>query len=337
MIQVAALTGAKHDPAARFRIEQLIPGLRHAGINVEQLPAVFGSYPPKGVLPRLSWLPKTFAERTMAVLKSRKYDVTVFQRELISTLPTVEGLSRSPSILDVDDAIWLHRGGLAANNVARIVDHIVCGNTFLAEYFSRFGKQVSILPTAVDCKRYTPLGDKKPEGFRIGWSGMSGGLKYFDGIENILGKVLQEHSSWKLRIISDAPPNFRHIAPEKIEYFEWNPSEEVRHIQEIDIGLMPLIDSDWARGKCSYKMLLYMACGIPVVVSDFGMNRDVLALGEIGFGATKMEHWSNALLTLMGDNNLRNKLGENARKVAVNNFDLSLVIDQWSKILQGLV
>ncbi|EIU1689654.1 TPA: glycosyltransferase, partial [Pseudomonas aeruginosa] len=123
------------------------------------------------------------------------------------------------------------------------------------------------------------------------------------------------------------------IPAEKVEFIRWTETNEVETIAGMDIGIMPLADDLWSRGKCSYKMLLYMACGLPVVVSEYGMNRDVLARGFIGYGAVDDEGWYESLAALVKDPEARVRAGQNGRDIIERHYSLDVVCDLWAMVI----
>lgn len=331
-----ALTQGESVPSSRFRIKNIVERLKEGGIDIRIRDARVSAFPPASSLSRPAWLVRELLFRAPDLLSSYNYDVIVFQRELISTLPTLEALFKSPRVLDVDDAIWLHRGGLAANSLARNVDHIVCGNSYLADYFAKFGKPISIVPTGVDVSIFRPRHDRASNKI-IGWSGTSGGFRFLYAIECALSEVLKRNPDWTLRIVSDQRPSFNFIPAERIEFLLWSKENEVESIASMDIGIMPLDDTAWSRGKCSYKMLLYMACGLPVVVSDFGMNREILNYDFVGYGASSVSDWVDSLSSLIADSELRDRLGKSGRGVVESFFSTEITAKMWVNILNSFV
>ena len=138
MIKVAAFTGGRDVPSARFRVRQYIGRLRSEGVEVNEYPAPLCAFPPKSQWIRPIWGVATLAARLPGIFMSYRHDVTLFQREMLSTFMTLEQFTKRPKVLDVDDAIWLHRGGGYAARLARNCEAIICGNDFLAEHFSRW-------------------------------------------------------------------------------------------------------------------------------------------------------------------------------------------------------
>lgn len=334
-MRVAALTQGLNIPSSRFRVRQLIKPMVEHGIIIDEYYSKHGSYPPDGRLNRIRWLIETGIDSCQRVAASHRYDACIVQRELISTLPSFEGGVRKPMIVDIDDAIWMYRRGWAASNLSRHASHIVVGNSFLADYFSKKNREISIIPTGVDISRFIPKRDRQKgiENKIIGWSGTWGGYAYFEPLQNALASLLRKHSDWKIRFISDRPPLFDLLPKDQIEYIPWNSNDEARHIAEFDIGLMPLDHSEWSLGKCSYKMLLYMACAVPVIATDIGMNQEILHMGKVGFGVRAIHEWQESLEELMANSSLRHKMGNNGLELVHQRFSLEVVAAQWENVL----
>lgn len=338
MINVAALTGGVNVPSARFRVRQLIPALREIGVFMHEFIPCVSKYPPKAKWLRPLWGGAALAVRIPAVLATHRYDLVFLQRELVSTFLTLEPLTRRPRVLDVDDAIFLHRSGRFAERFAQQCDLVICGNDYLGDTFGQWNKNVKVIPTAVDTERYIPKKTNNTgECNVIGWIGTSGNFKYLYEIEPALIAVLKACPSVTLRIIADVRPTFHSIHKEKIDFIRWSPESEVKGIQGMSIGIMPLADSEWARGKCSFKMLQYMACGVPVVVSPVGMNKQVLSLGTVGLGASNQKEWIEALVELLRSGKERVNMGINGRKVVKEHFSIHVVAPSLTDCLRDLV
>lgn len=339
-INIAAFTGGTDVPSARFRVRQYIPSLRQQGIDTTEFISSFGSYPPKDfAIMRPIWGLATLTQRIPHLAATQRHHVTLFQRELVSTFMTLERFSKRPRILDVDDAIWLNRSGLGPK-IARACDGIICGNSFLAEYFSKWNPQIFILPTAIDTDRFSPTkkmtnDNKSDKKIVIVWSGTSSGFPFLYSIEETLNKVLMDCDNVYLRIISDSKPHFAGIRPSSIEFLKWNPSIEASGIQTADIGIMPLWDNPWTRGKCSFKMLTYMACGLPVIASPVGMNREVLGKAELGLGPNNLEQWADALSFLIVSEDIRKRMGANGRQVVNKEYSISAVAPRLAGIIRS--
>ena len=339
-IRVAAFTGGQYISSRRFRLEQYIPVLRQGGVDVTEYIARFGSWPPRGNALRPFWLVGTVLQRIQGVMNSHACDLTLLQREMVSTLLTLERFVKEPRVLDIDDAVWLNKG--AARNfrsLARMCNGVICGNSFIAEYMQALNNNLLVLPTAVDTHRFHP-GDNASElaGKQvIGWSGLNAGFKYVTAIEPALAEVLRKRKNAVLRIVSDVQPRFNLIAADRVEFVRWSPDNEVATIRSMNVGLMPIDDSVWSKGKCSYKMLLYMACGLPVVVSPYGMNGEVLLKGRIGLGACSLEEWTDSILWILDNPQDGRIMGAAGRQVVMEHYSLERLAPQLISFLRSFV
>lgn len=334
MKRVAAFTGAFNEPCARFRVRQHIENLKEFGVEVDDLSSSLGTFPPRNKFIRPIWAAGNILQHIPYTIKSWKYDVSLIQREFLSTFYTVEFLTRKPRILDVDDAIWIYRGGKCARKLAESVNHIICGNQYLAEWFQKINTNITIIPTAVDTERFAPTFDHQiPEKKIIGWTSTSSSYPHLYKIEDALLKVFQIYPNCVLRIISDQPPSFKKIPEKNVEYIKWTPEMETKALFDIAIGIMPLEDNEFSRGKCSYKMLTYMSCEKPVVVSPVGMNKDVLSMGKVGFSAENNKDWTEALLCLLENDSERAAMGKSGRQIILSKFDKKVVCQQISEVI----
>jgi glycosyltransferase involved in cell wall biosynthesis len=337
MLKVIAYTGGNAGSRVP-RVKQYIPHLALKGVELTECPSRAGVYPPdRGFWKRVRWGLWNLAEHVPATARSYDYDVTLLQREMLSTFVTFEPFTKRPRVLDVDDAIWIHRGGGFARRLARATDHVICGNRFLADWFSQWNSSVSVLPTAVDTRRFVPATQgHKSERKVIGWLGLSYAFCYFDEIESALCDVLGRHPEAVLRIVSNKSPQFRRLPVGQVEYIPYSPEREVTLLQQMTVGIMPLDDTDASRGKCSYKMIQYMSCGIPVVVSRIGMNIEVLQKGNVGFGVSTPAEWAEALETLLNNSDLCRNLGQRGRQVAEAHFDVAVLAPELAATLHAL-
>jgi len=336
-LKVAAYTQGKDNPSARFRVRQLIPTLAGQGIQLREFAAPVSSYPPRRRLWRPLWLGGALITRLPQVIAGYAHEVTLLQREFVSTLSTLEALTRRPRILDVDDAICLHRRGDFAARLARNVDLVVCGNRYLAGRFSQWNANVAVVPTAVDCTRLKPRANVMRPATVIGWIGTSSNSRYLEWIEPALAQVLRNHPAVRLRIVSDEKPNLRRLPSEQVQFVPWTETLEADAIRQFDVGLMPLTDGDWERGKCSYKMLQYMASGIPVVVSPVGMNAEVLALGNVGLGARALADWSECMEALLISPGDCANMGNAGRAIALRHFSIPAIAPLLAAAIRSVV
>ncbi|HEX3322808.1 MAG TPA: glycosyltransferase family 4 protein [Terriglobales bacterium] len=325
-LRVLAITGGRNSPSRIPRVQQYVDPLRNEGVLMREASSLAGSYPPERKWLRPAWAALNIASQVPGIVRSHLHDVTFLQREMLSTFVTLEPLTARPRVLDIDDAIWIHRRGSFTDRLFEICDHVICGNDFLAAHVVRRNRNVTVIPTAVDTDRFTPA--KKlvaHSGPVIGWFGVSSGFRFLYSIEPALSVILKKYPDATLCIISNRRPRFREISADRVEYIPYTRSREVDAIRNLTVGLMPLDDTDWSRGKCSYKMLLYMACGIPVVVSPVGMNCDVLAKGDSGLAASSESDWIDALDTLIANAALRSRMGRTGRFIVQQHYSLHVL------------
>lgn len=332
--KIVALTQGVNTPSTRFRWQQYVEDLTRAGLDVSELSSHFGAYAPLSKVRRPIWLVASMAESLARALNSSRYDLRFLQRNLTATLCTWEPLLRKPFVFDVDDAIFLGPRGASADRIARSASFIICGNNFLADHFSRHG-HVAVLPTAVDTMRFVPRPAHQPVKQVIGWSGSSSGLKYLYGMEPAILSLLHKHPEAVLKVVSDKPPIFNTLPSERVIYEQWSPEREVAVLQEFAVGVMPLEDDLWARGKCSFKMLTYMAVGIPVVVSPVGMNSEILAQAPCGLGPRNIDEWVDAVSSLLDNSMLAETMGRAGRQLIETHYAKNVIGPQLARILKA--
>lgn len=331
-VRVTALTGHRRTPSARFRVGQFVTPLAAQGVVLDWRPAPISEYPPVARWQRPLWMPATLLARLPDIMRSRSADVTLLNREFVSTLATWEGWTGQPRIFDVDDAIWLRRGGGYAARLARQMQVVVCGNDYLAAWFGQHCRRVEILPTAVDTARFVPGPADRP--LAVGWSGTSSNHGFLLELEEAFAQVLRRRPDVRLRICSDREPAWRRLPPAQVDYVPWSPAAEVPFFQSLDVGLMPLADSPWTRGKCSYKMLLYLSCAVPAVVSPVGMNQQILAAADVGRAAAAPAEWTEAILALLDDTDARRTLGAAGRQLVCTEYSVDVISRQWADLLR---
>lgn len=333
--RVCSLTTGWDQPGSRFRWRQYVPTLESRGIVSDEFHIAAGAYPPESRVARPFWLASNLVDVERLVRRANGYDLRFLQRGLISTLCTGELRLDSPLVLDVDDAIFLSQRFGAVDRIAHHADLVICGNEFLARYFSRLAA-TTVLPTAVDTDRFVP-GTRTDAPRVIGWSGTQGNFPYLHAIEPQLAAVLDRFPDVRLRIISNKEPSFSQLDPRRVDFIAWSPEVEVPSLQDLTVGIMPLADGEWERGKCSFKMLTYMAVGIPVVVSKVGMNEEVLSHGRAGLLAASASDWIEALSEILMDGDLGAEMGRIGRGVVETHYAARVVGSRLADILGDVV
>jgi glycosyltransferase involved in cell wall biosynthesis len=328
-VRVAAFTGGRWVPSARFRIRQFVEPLSRLGVDLRERWPGLGAYPPHRRSLRPAWLAGTLAQRLPQVVASWGADVVLLQREMVSTLPTFEGLTRRPRVVDIDDAVHLYRDGFAARRLAALADLVVVGNPWLAEIWRQWTPAVEILPTGVDTERCVP--SAIPERPTIGWIGSGGNLHYLTRIAPALATVAARFPGIEIAVCCDRRPNLPGLP---VRFVPWAPEIEAAFLAAISVGIMPLEDSLWERGKCSLKMLQYMAAARPCVVSPVGTNTCLLRKAEIGLAAASVGEWGEALSILLSDRPLAARMGKAGRALAEREYSVGVLAPRLASLLR---
>lgn len=343
MIEVAALTSGVAVPSARFRVRQYIPYLKTLGIGVEELcppidkyagiPGVAGRFDSRLWLPPVhaAWMGMRLAMRIPGLAKSYRKQVVWLEREFQPGLPTLEWFVKKPFIFDVDDAIWEKPpfGSSLAIVGARRAHTVVAGNTYIADWFSNYTKNIEIVPTAVDVERYHPSvqkGENERQRFVIGWIGTSSGFRYLEHIAQALKQFVTLYPDVELCVVADRAPQLSGFPEGKLRFVQWSEETEVTIIQQFAVGIMPLLNDSWSRGKCAFKMLQYMATGLPVIASPIGTNVEVMQeMDNACFAPVSTQDWCDALEVLYWDPELRSHLGKIGRRTVERKYSASKI------------
>lgn len=247
-------------------------------------------------------------------------------------------------VYDVDDAVWLtgrQTGGHALGALkgvgrkvrwlAERAEHVIAGNEILAEHLAAHNENVTVVPSLVDPSAYALRGHEQAEQVTLGWIGSATTAPYLQGIVPVLERFAKQ-SRRPVRLVvvgGSAPP----VAAVRVEARAWSPEAEREALAEVDIGLMPLDDNPWSRGKCAYKALQYMASGIPPIVDDVGISAETVS--DAGYVAADDHQWLEALNALAGDSRLRARLGDVGRKRIVDDFSFERWLPTLAAILLG--
>ncbi|CAG1001440.1 Spore coat protein SA [Burkholderiales bacterium] len=316
--------------SSRLRSLQYLPWFAQAGIDYETHPLFsdelltrryeLGRYPRPSVL-------AAYSARVRQLMRRHEFDLLWIEKEALPWMPaSVERalLRGVPYVLDYDDAIFhqydQHRSPWVRTALGRRIDAlmrgarlVVCGNGYLADRARRAGAaQVVVVPTVIDLERYAVAerrtdDDGRP---RIVWIGSPSTATYLAGLQAPLAD-LSRHHDFELRVIG--VPDFT-LPSVRVHATDWTEATEVDSLRACDIGIMPLADGPWERGKCGYKLVQYMACGLPVVGSPVGVNSDIIRAGENGFLARSDVDWTGALSALIESAELRRQFGAVGRR-----------------------
>lgn len=329
-------------PGQRFRCEHFIPWLEQNGFETTYANLLTEwddkhFYAPRNYLIKLFIVLKSFIRRWMHIRSVKKYNLVFIYREafMLGTLFFEKSIKRKriPIIFDFDDAIWLNdvsdgnkelkwlKRPSKTNDICQMASLVITGNQYLANHASQFNDKVVIVPTTIDTRYHKPSGRKKiKETVCIGWTGTSTTLKHYRTLIPVLVRLKEKFGERiTFRVISDVSLTCSSLMVENIK---WNNIAEIEQLEQIDIGIMPLPNDKWAKGKCGFKGLQYMALGIPAVLSPVGVNTEIVTDGVTGFLAGCDVEWFEKLSQLIEDGELRKKLGEAGRIVVENRFSV---------------
>lgn len=240
--------------------------------------------------------------------------------------------ARIPLIVDYDDAIFhqydQHKNPIVRTTLGGKLKPLlqraalaVCGNAYLQDYAARYCRRTEIVPTVVNTDVYEmSMEPKTDRPVTIGWIGSPSTWAFVNPLIPLLTE-LAERLNLTVRVVGAGPQT---DIPPRFEFMQWSEEEEIRLIQSMDIGIMPLPDEPWARGKCGYKLIQYMACGLPVVASPVGVNADIVDHGSNGFLASGLQEWAAAVTALAEDAALRQTMGANGRRKIEQAYSLAV-------------
>lgn len=342
MHNVAAFTEGKNVPSARYRVEQYIDILALNNINLVNFPSRYGKYPPSKKSKRPYWFLAEIFSRLSSIFKGNLYfDSILLQRELISQFSFLEKLINKPIIFDFDDSIFLGKNKKNIESIVLRSDKVICGNSYLAEWASSFSKNVFIIPTGIDTKHlFNPLRKIKKffdnDKIIIGWIGTSSNLNNFLLIESALQNLINDFPELRIAIMSDIKPSFKLIPDNRIIFMEWSPLAEISFLNSIDIGIMPLFDNEWTRGKCSFKAIQYMSMQKPVVLSNVGMNKELIKHNCNGLLAKNTDEWTDQLRYLINYPTARKTLGSAGRETICNDYDVEIIGEKIANVIKSI-
>jgi glycosyltransferase involved in cell wall biosynthesis len=357
-MRVVAFVPSIHNtsPGQRFRIEQWAPGLRQYGLDIHYEPfesprlnAILysrGKTASKALLIADACLRRVSAIRTL-----KDFDAAYIYREAAILGPAVfercVHVARLPIVYDFDDAVFLRQrspfnGWFSllkcpgkTGSVCRLASHVIVGNSYLAEYARKFNKNVTLVPTTVDTDRYAvrPEGCDPERLLTIGWTGSHSTIPHLDTVREALS-ILATRVHFRVRVIGT--PSYQ-IPGIDVESLAWRADREIEDLAAIDIGIMPLPDDEWCKGKCGFKAIQYMALGIPTVCSPVGVNSSIIRDGENGFLAQNVHEWVAKLTALLNCRDLRLRLGAAGRASIESFYSTRAQIPRLYHIFESVV
>ncbi|AYB35514.1 glycosyltransferase [Chryseolinea soli] len=332
-------------PSQRFRFEQYMETLEAAGISTRiqsfwDLQTWRILYSPGHHTGKAIGILRGVVRRIKSVFMAADFDLIFIHRECTPLGPPVfewllAKVLRKKIIYDFDDAIWLPNTS-DENKIASVLKwhgkvsaicrwsyRISCGNDYLADFARRFNKNVVVNPTTIDTEHLHNPAHYAPhaasESVVIGWTGTHSTLKYLDPLVPVFQRLEKKYPGRiQFLVIANKAPQ---LALQHLIFLPWKKETEIQDLLRMDIGIMPLTDDIWAKGKCGFKALQYMALGIPTVTSPVGINTTMVD-PAVGFLAGTPGEWEMYLEKLMDAPTLRKQMGAAGRKKVIDQYSV---------------
>jgi len=332
-------------PSQRFRFEQYLDALTAQGHRFTMVPFLDEAtwailYKPGHTMQKVLGILAGLWRRFLLLFSVKGYDFVFIHREAAPIGPPVlewiiAKVLDMKIIYDFDDAIWMkdpagEQGIIGklkwqqkVGSICRWAYKVSCGNEYLADYARQFNSNVVVNPTTLDTDLlHNQVRDQSLVGPPvIGWTGTHTTLRHLDLVWPVLERLEREGEKFVFHVISNEPPAYAGL--QSLRYSPWNKQSEIPDLLQFNLGLMPLVDDPWARGKCAFKALQYMSLGMPALVSPVGMNTEVVEHGINGFVCSTEEDWYQALKQLLASQQERARQGAAARRTIVERYSVA--------------
>ena len=324
---VELFVGDLNDPSARLRVTGLLPYLNDMGLSAEARE-----------------IPRHTSGRFSFFRGLRSFEIVVIHRKLFG-LMELAFLRRNAATLvyDFDDALpyrvpwrgatrsWKRLGRF--KRTLRWADGCVVGSPYLLDLAGPRPERALILPTAVELDAFDGQDRSPGQGFVMGWIGQKSSLPYLEGIAPALEAVGQALPQAELHVVADATVEIKGL---KVKAVDWALETEAQSLSEVHVGLAPLTDDAWSRGKCGFKVLQYFAAAKPVVASPVGVNADLVEEGKTGFHARTTDDWVEALGNLAADPDLRARMGAAGSAMVESGYGREQTAERLADFLKTL-
>lgn len=343
-------------PSQRFRFEQYLSFLKANGFEydfsyliTEKDDKVF--YSPGNWFTKFSVFLRSAWRRYRDAAHADEYAIIFVQREAFMTGSTYFekkfARSRARLVFDFDDAIWhfdvseankklgwLKNPGKTADIIA-LSDLVFAGNAYLADYARRHNDNVVIIPTTIDTEEYRRIPQQASDVVTIGWSGSITTIKHFEYAVPFLRELKKKYGDRiRIKVIGDSSYVNEELG---IKGIAWNKKDEISELSAFDIGIMPLPDDEWAKGKCGLKGLQYMALEIPTIMSPVGVNTEIITDGTNGFLATGTDEWVRKISALVDSPELRATIGKAARLTVEQQYSVKALEQEYLAQFRKLI
>lgn len=344
-------------PSQRFRLEQYLAFLPTSGIQYkvssfldEKTWAIF--YKKGYTIKKIVGILKGILKRHYILFSLHQYDKLFIHREACLIGPTYfewlyAKVFRKKIIFDFDDAIWIKdvshvnkklswlKSPAKTSKIIGYATTVIAGNNYLAAYAKQFNTNVHIIPTTINTNYHYPrrtINEEKK--IRIGWTGTITTNNHLKSLLPVLAELKNNYPHIELVMISNAPIEDASI---EITYKQWNKDTEIEDLSAFDIGIMPLPNDEWAKGKCGFKGLQYMALEIPTIMSSVGVNTEIIMDRVNGYLANSDKDWIEKLSRLIESKELREKIGKAGRKTVVESYSVKANKDRFLSIFHETI
>lgn len=343
-------------PSQRFRFEQYLSHLKKNGFHAVIEPffsdkAYLALYRSRKILPKIRAIIESYLRRLALLLHASSFDLVFIHRESTPAGPPfvewfLAKILKTKIIYDFDDAIWLtdktdesqleklFRWRRKVRAICKWSYRVSCGNDYLGSYARKYNSRITIIPTTIDTNdvhKIAASSRSQSNKIIIGWTGSHSTLKYLQMIMPVLKSLETKYKNIETLVIADRNP---HLPLESFTFRPWHKASEISDLAMIDIGIMPLPDDEWTRGKCGFKALQYLALEIPAVVSHVGVNSVIIHHGKDGFLCDNLQDWFICLEKLILDRDLRKQMGTYGRQQVMCHYSVEANADKFLSLFQ---
>jgi len=344
-------------PGQRYRFEQFFDYLQKNEILCYLSFIIYEKdekalYYSKNLFGKVKLALNSIIRRIIHIKNIKDFDLVVIYREALPFKSTFFenyiAKKKIPMVYDFDDAIWVKDVSEVNKKISFFKDekkiekilplckYVTCGNEYLANFALKFNSNVVIIPSTVDTDIYKPIKKNNINSpVKIGWVGSHTTIKHFELISDVYLELKSKYNN-KVEFIVIGDENYKN---EKLNLQgkKWENDKEVQLFNSFDIGVMPLPNNDWTKGKCGMKGLLYMSVGLPTVMSNVGMNKDIINDGINGFLPTGNKEWIDVLSKLIEDKELRKKIGDKGRETVLEKYSKNIIKKTYLDLYTSLM
>lgn len=335
----------------RYRVEQFLPYLEEENI-LYSLHSFWSSVAYKKLYKKGYYLRKICffilgtLSRIMDLIQVFRYDIVFIHREAYplgdAFFESILFFLRKPIIFDFDDAIFLPFSSNPNNfiecfkhpaktgKIIKMCREIIAGNEYLANFVLNYNSSVSIIPTSIDTDKYYANQKEDSDIVVIGWMGSITTSVFLEDMENVFSRILNEFDNVRLKIIGGSYS----FDGKNILNKAWALNEEIEDLRTFDIGIMPMPDNEWNKGKCGFKAILYMSMGIPCVSSPVGINKDIISDAINGYLANTEDEWVERLSLLIKNPELRKRMGRAARSTIEEKYSVKVNAPRFLEVVR---